>query len=176
MTSGFESICPLAHLAVASYAVRVPRARSLPAASFGFRLAADTLAVRLGVPVIRASTGTFTRPVNSRFAFASRLQRQPMTLRVMPDAQKQTALGPKLVRGLFCFSAVRARLTVRFTLSCPAARGPGRQRGRHRCRNACTRLTPAPTRRSSSCPRIGRSGQDNDPSQIARPLRPQRGE
>jgi hypothetical protein len=87
MTLGFESICPLAHLAVASYVVRVPRAGSLPAASFRFHLAVDTLAVRLGVPVIRVSTGTFTRPVNSRFAFAPRLQRQAMTLRVMPDAQ-----------------------------------------------------------------------------------------
>jgi hypothetical protein len=35
----------------------------------------DTLAVRLSVPVIRASTETRTRLVNSRFAFASRLQR-----------------------------------------------------------------------------------------------------
>jgi hypothetical protein len=72
MTSGFESIGPLAHRDDASYVVRVPRAGSLPAASFGFRLATDTLAVRLGVPVIRASTGTFTRPVTSRFAFATR--------------------------------------------------------------------------------------------------------
>jgi hypothetical protein len=70
MTSGFESICPLAHRDDASYAVRVPRAGSLPAASFGFRLAADTLAFRLGVPVIKASTGTSTRPVTSQFAFA----------------------------------------------------------------------------------------------------------
>lgn len=60
MTSGFESIGPLAHLADASYAVRVPRARSLPAASFRLRLAADALAVRLGVPIIKASVGTLT--------------------------------------------------------------------------------------------------------------------
>lgn len=73
MTLGFESIRPLAHLAAASYAVRVPRAGSLPAASSRFHLAMDTLAVRLGVPVIRVSAGTFTRPVNSRFAFARRL-------------------------------------------------------------------------------------------------------
>jgi hypothetical protein len=89
MTLGFESIRPLAQQAVASYEVRVPRAGSLLAASFRFRLTADTLAVRLGVPVIKASTGIFTRPVNSRFAFAPRLQRQAMTLRVMPDAQKK---------------------------------------------------------------------------------------
>lgn len=86
MTWGFESLCPLAQFACASYVVRVPRTGSLPSASFGFHLAEDTLAVRLGVPVIKASTGTFTRPVNSRFAFAPRLQRQVMTLRVMPDA------------------------------------------------------------------------------------------
>ena len=89
MTLGFESLCPLAHRGDASYAVRVPRAGSLPSASFRFRLAADTLAVWLGVPVIKASTGTCTRPVNSRFAFAPRLQRQALTLRVMPDAQKK---------------------------------------------------------------------------------------
>ena len=72
MTSGFESIGPLAHQADASYAIRVPRAGSLPSASFGFHLAMDTLAVRLGVPVIKASTGTLTRQVTSRFAFAPR--------------------------------------------------------------------------------------------------------
>jgi len=72
MTLGFESIGPLAHRVDASYAVRVPRTGSLPSASFGFRLAVDTLAVRLGVPVIKASIGTFTRQVASRFAFARR--------------------------------------------------------------------------------------------------------
>src|SRR5690606_19890251 len=86
MTLGFESIGPLAHLAGASYAVRIPRARSLPAASFRLRLAADALAVRLEVPVIKASTGTSTRQVTSLFASARRFQRQVMTLRVMPDA------------------------------------------------------------------------------------------
>ena len=72
MTLGFESLCPLAHQADASYAVRVPRAGSLPAASFRFHLTVDTLAVQLGVPVIKASTGTYTRQVTSRFAFATR--------------------------------------------------------------------------------------------------------
>jgi hypothetical protein len=70
MTSGFESLRPLAHQAVASDAIRVPRTGSLPAASFRFRLTADTLTVRLGVPVIRASAGTFTQPVTSWLAFA----------------------------------------------------------------------------------------------------------
>jgi hypothetical protein len=63
MTSGFESMRPLARQIVASYAVGVPRTGSLPSASFRFRLAADTLAVRLGVPVIKASARTFTRLV-----------------------------------------------------------------------------------------------------------------
>ncbi len=72
MTLGFESHCPLAHQADASYAVRVPRAGSLLTASFRFHLAVDTLAVRLGVPVIKAATGTSTRQVTSRFAFANR--------------------------------------------------------------------------------------------------------
>ncbi len=72
MTLGFESIGPLAHQDDASYAVRVPRARSLPSASFRLHLAMDTLAVRLGVPVIKASTGTRTRQVKARLAFANR--------------------------------------------------------------------------------------------------------
>ncbi len=74
MTLGFESNRPLAHQDDASYAVRVPRARSLPAASFRFRLTADTLAVRLGVPVIKASIGTFAQQVTSRLAFAYRFK------------------------------------------------------------------------------------------------------
>jgi len=91
MTSGFGSMRPLAHHVDASYAICVPRVGSLPSASFRFRVAPDTLAVRLGVPVIKASTGTSTRQVNSRFAFAHRLQRQVMTLRVMPDARMKKA-------------------------------------------------------------------------------------
>ena len=90
MTSGFGSMRPLAHRDVASDAIRVPRAGSLPSASFRFGVAPDTLAVRLGVPVIKASTGTHTRQVNSRLTFAHRLQRQVMTLRVMPDPRKET--------------------------------------------------------------------------------------
>lgn len=80
MTSGFESIGPLAHRSDASYAIHVLRARSLPSTSFRLPLAEDALAVRLGVPVIKASTGTSTRPVNSRFAFAFRLTAPVMTL------------------------------------------------------------------------------------------------
>ena len=71
MTLGFESIGPLAHRCDASYAIHVLRAGSLPAASFGLRLAADALAFRLGVPVIKVSVGTCTRPVTSRASFRS---------------------------------------------------------------------------------------------------------
>lgn len=73
MTLGFGSFGPLAHRLDASYAIPVRRIGSLPAASFRFRVAPDTLAVRLGVPVIKASTGTLTRQVTSRLAFAPRL-------------------------------------------------------------------------------------------------------
>ncbi|HKJ28748.1 MAG TPA: hypothetical protein VKA22_00935, partial [Desulfuromonadales bacterium] len=41
----------------ASYAISVRRAGILPAASFRFYLAVDTLAVRLTVPVIRVRRG-----------------------------------------------------------------------------------------------------------------------
>ena len=74
MTLGFESLRPLAHQAIASYPIRVPRARSLPAASVRFAVARDTLAVRLEVPVIKASIGTFTQQVTSRLAFAYRFK------------------------------------------------------------------------------------------------------
>ena len=70
---GFESFGPLAHPSDASYAIRIPRARSLPAASFRSRVIPDTLAVRPGVPVIKASIGTFTRQVTSWVAFAYQL-------------------------------------------------------------------------------------------------------
>jgi len=96
MTSGFESIGPLAHHCNASYAIHVLRARSLPAASFGLRLAADALAFRLGVPVIKVSAGTRTRPVTSQASFRSPVDSVRMTLRVMPDAptKKPTSNNP----------------------------------------------------------------------------------
>jgi hypothetical protein len=98
---------PLAHQVVASYAVRVPRTGNLPSASFRFRLAADTLAVQLGVPVIKASTGTFIRLVASRFAFAYRFAASVTTLRVMPDARNEKAL--KSVHDLKAFRATGIR-------------------------------------------------------------------
>ena len=56
----------------ASHAIRVPRVRSLPAASFRSHLAMGTLAVRLEVPVIRPPRDLHPQ-VTSRSAFASRL-------------------------------------------------------------------------------------------------------
>ena len=73
MSLDFESSCPLVHRDNASYTVRVPRAGSLPAASFRFAVAHGTLAVRLEVPDIKASIGTLTRQVTSWFAFAHQL-------------------------------------------------------------------------------------------------------
>jgi hypothetical protein len=57
MTIGLQIALPLRPGAVASYALRVPRAGGLPAASFRPRLAAVALAVRLTVPVIRVRRG-----------------------------------------------------------------------------------------------------------------------
>ncbi len=73
MSLDFESIGPLVHRDNASYAIRVPRAGSLPTASFRFHLAVDTLAVRLEVPDIKASIGTYTQQVTCWFAFAPQL-------------------------------------------------------------------------------------------------------
>jgi len=47
---GFEDICLLTHHG-RLYAVSVRQTSVLPAASFGFHLAMDTLAVRLTVPL-----------------------------------------------------------------------------------------------------------------------------
>jgi hypothetical protein len=58
-----------------------------------------TLTVRLEVPVIKILAGTFIRPVNSRIAFAPRLQAS-MSLRVMPDTPKDSP--GTAVSGLSC--------------------------------------------------------------------------
>ena len=57
MTIGLRINMPPRPGAVASYALRVPRAGGLPAASFRPRLAAAALAVRLTVPAIRVRRG-----------------------------------------------------------------------------------------------------------------------
>jgi hypothetical protein len=57
MTIGLKIIMPPRPDAVASYALRVPRARALPTTSFRPRLAAVALAVPLTVPVIRVRRG-----------------------------------------------------------------------------------------------------------------------
>ena len=57
MTEGFGHRRCLAPRHDASHAIRVPRVRILPSASFRSHLTMGTLAVRLGVPVIKASKG-----------------------------------------------------------------------------------------------------------------------
>ena len=57
MTEGFGHRRVLAPRHDASHAIRVPRVRILPSASFRSHLTMGTLAVRLGVPVIKASKG-----------------------------------------------------------------------------------------------------------------------
>jgi hypothetical protein len=57
MTIGLRAFVPPRPGAVASYALRVPRAGGLLTASFRPRLAAAALAVRLTVPVIRVRRG-----------------------------------------------------------------------------------------------------------------------
>ena len=57
MTEGFGHRRFLAPRHDASHAIRVPRVRLLPSASFRSHLTMGTLAVRLGVPVIKASKG-----------------------------------------------------------------------------------------------------------------------
>jgi hypothetical protein len=54
---GLQRIVPSRPDMTASYAIPVRRARTLLTASFGFRLATDTLAVRLSVPTIRVRRG-----------------------------------------------------------------------------------------------------------------------
>ena len=57
MTAGFGHRRVLAPRPDASHAIRVPRVRILPSASFRSHLTMGTRAVRLGVPVIKASKG-----------------------------------------------------------------------------------------------------------------------
>ena len=57
MTEGFGHRRVLAPRHDASHAIRVPRVRILPSASFRSHLTMGPLAVRLGVPVIKASKG-----------------------------------------------------------------------------------------------------------------------
>ena len=91
MTSGFRSFCPLAHLACASYAVRVPRAGALPTASSPPRLAASRLLFRSGFRSSQ-SPEDFHLHVTSRIAFAIGCSAPAMALRAMPGAQKKSPL------------------------------------------------------------------------------------
>jgi len=71
----------------ASHAIRVPRVRNLPSASFRSHLAVGTLAVRLGVPVIKASKGLAPSshfPVGFHLPVTSAV----LALRAMPGAHR----------------------------------------------------------------------------------------
>jgi hypothetical protein len=57
MTIGLWVVRPPRPGVVASYAIPVRQAGTLPTASFRFRVAPDTLAVQLTVPVIRVRRG-----------------------------------------------------------------------------------------------------------------------
>jgi hypothetical protein len=76
----------------ASHAVRVPRVGHLLAASFRFHLTVDTLAVRLGVPGIKASKGL---PPSSHFPVGFRLPvaSAVTALRAMPGARRGRDVG-----------------------------------------------------------------------------------
>ena len=91
MSLDFESISPLVHRDNASCAIRVPRAGSLPTASFRFNLAVDTLAVRLEVPDIKPPSGLKPNKSLSGSLSLTSYQASVKTLRVMPDAPKKKA-------------------------------------------------------------------------------------
>ena len=92
MTLGFRSVGLFAHLTPASYAVRVPRARVLPMASFPPPIARTQLPHRLRVPVIKAPRG-LSPPSHFPVRFRSPvIQRQFMALRAMPGAPKKAAV------------------------------------------------------------------------------------
>jgi len=130
MTSGFGPLRDLAQVRHASYALRVPRAGSLPPASFRPHLAAAALAVRLGVPVIEASRGLSPPshfPV--RFPLPVPKQRAPCTpLRAMPGARR-AGVYPPPADPPRCANRPARRILVR--LSKAAWRGGG-VRGRDR--------------------------------------------
>ena len=69
MTSGFESFCPLAHQCCASSAVRAPRARVMPAASFPPHLAMTPLLFGSGFLSSRPPEDLHLHVI-SRLAFA----------------------------------------------------------------------------------------------------------
>ena len=72
--------------ATTSYAVHVLRTGTLPAASFGFRLAVDTLAVRITVPIIRVRRG-LTPPSECTLVGAPRENRPPEMAACLVDQE-----------------------------------------------------------------------------------------
>jgi len=71
----------------ASYAIPVRRASDLPAASFRFHLAMDTLAVRLIVPLVGSIVDFHHQVIRPPPCVSE--QHQSMALRAMPGAHKK---------------------------------------------------------------------------------------
>lgn len=71
MTSGFESIGPLAQEMTASSEVRGPQTGNLPDSSFRFHFAMDTYAVQLGVPVMQGLLRDFHPTCHLLLSFRS---------------------------------------------------------------------------------------------------------
>ena len=82
-------------VAAASYALPVRQAGTLPAASFRFRIAPDTLAVRLAVPITRACKGLSPPSHRPDTIPAKRCLAAP---RAMPGAHEKRRLLQTCVR------------------------------------------------------------------------------
>ena len=87
---GFGSRCPLAHRRRASHAIPVRQAGALPSASSPHRLTTYAVAVRLGIPVTKASRG-LSPPSHFPVRFRLPVVRCPKTSRAMPGAQRRRA-------------------------------------------------------------------------------------
>ncbi len=149
----------------ASHAVRVPRVGRLPSASFGFHLAVDTLAVRLGVPVITASKGLSPAshfPVGFRLPVASARQGatrhawrtsgsratllQPRPLRTAREVftSSRSSLSNARTRTRLAAFTIRAwgRRPLRCTFCRPVNGRPVHRREGNRTSSRCCRHLP----------------------------------
>ena len=96
----------------ASDTVRVPRVRSLPSASFRSHLRVGTLAVRLEVPVIKASKGLAPSshfPVGFRLLVASARQGATRHAWRTPGSQAPSPMPSPQRTKRACFQARRSR-------------------------------------------------------------------
>ena len=90
MTLGFEDLCLLAQLMPPLMQYSIRQIGNLLTASFRPYLAIAALAVRLGIPVIKAPR-EFTSPSHFLAHFRLRVPNTPVTaLRAMPGAHKKT--------------------------------------------------------------------------------------